>query len=155
MPVCSPDRLGDFAAVVFVDVANGVAGILAREVVFRPLGRRAVFAVVVILSVFFWSRENLHRKRVFAKPVMASLGKESWDVIQQFRALNPQVRPGSRVAFLNDPFQSWDMLFVAELWFRDRSLEIHVDRHGPLAAEELARQDYVFRFESGTLRQVK
>ena len=86
---------------------------------------------------------------------MTSLGRESWDAIQQFRQLNPHVRPGSKVAFLDDPFHSWDMLFLAELWFRDRSLDIHVERHGPLTPEELAKVDYIFTFENGKLVELK
>ena len=86
---------------------------------------------------------------------MAALGQESWDVIQQFRAVNPHARRGSKIAFLDDPFHSWDMLFVAELWFRDRTLDIHVARHGPLTLEELARMDYVFTFQDGKLVELK
>jgi hypothetical protein len=86
---------------------------------------------------------------------MAALGRESWDVIQQFRAVRPQVRRGGSVAFLDDPFHSWDMLFVAELWFRDRSLKIHVAREGPLAAQELAQMDAVFTFQDALLVRLK
>ena len=44
-------------------------------------------------------------------------------MIQQFRALHPHVRPHSHVVFLNDPFSEWDMLFIADLWFRDRTVK--------------------------------
>jgi hypothetical protein len=47
------------------------------------------------------------------------------------------------------------MLFVAELWFRDRTLDIHVQRHGPLTEEELAKMDYVFTFDGGKLVQLR
>ena len=109
----------------------------------------------VAIAIFFGARQNLHYKRVYAEPVMASLGHESWDVIQQFRALNPHIRPGSKVAFLDDPFHSWDMLFLAELWFRDRTLDIHVQRHGPLTDEELSKMDSVFTFDGGKLVQLR
>jgi hypothetical protein len=59
------------------------------------------------------------------------------------------------VAFLDDPFHSWDMLFVAELWFRDRSLDIHVARHGPLTPEELSGMDSVFTFHGEKLVELK
>ena len=72
-----------------------------------------------------------------------------------FHAVNPQVLPGSKVAFLDDPIHSWDMLFVAELWFRDRTLDIHVQRHGPLTPQELARMDNIFTFDNGKLVQLK
>jgi len=144
-----------FGAVILVDLAGALAGVLEREPFGRRLGRRGIAAVLLAVAVFFWARQNRQYKRTNAEPAMASLGRESWDVIQQFRAVYPQVRPGSKVAFLDDPFHSWDMLFVAELWFRDRTLDIHVQRHGPLTPQELAREDYIFTFDHGKLVQLK
>jgi hypothetical protein len=144
-----------FGAVVFVDLTEALARVLEREPWGRRLGHSGVAALLVAVAIVFWARQNRQYKRTHAEPVMASLGHESWDVIQQFRAVNPHVRPGSKVAFLDDPFHSWDMLFLAELWFRDRSLDIHVARHGPLTPEELARTDYIFTFENGKLVQLK
>jgi hypothetical protein len=144
-----------FGAVVLVDLVEALAGVLEREPWGKRLGHSGVVALLVAVAIFFWGRQNREYKRTHAAPVMASLGHESWDVIEQFRAVNPHVRSGSKVAFLDDPFHSWDMLFVAELWFRDRSLDIHVARHGPLTAEELAKMDYVFTFEGGKLVELK
>ena len=144
-----------FGAVIFLDLAEALAGVLEAEPWGRRLGRGGVVALLVAVAIFFWARQNRQYKRTYAEPVMASLGHESWDVIQQFRAVNPRVRPGSKVAFLDDPFHSWDMLFVAELWFRDRTLDIHVERHGPLTPQELARTDSIFTFDHGKLVQLK
>jgi hypothetical protein len=144
-----------FTASVFADLAFAAAGALEREVLFRPLGRPALAAMLVLAGLFAWGRLNLDRKNAEAEPRMAALGQESWDVIQQFRAANPRVRPGGSVAFLDDPFHSWDMLFVAELWFRDRSLKIHVAREGPLTPQELAKMDAIFTFQGGKLVQLK
>ncbi len=144
-----------FGAVVFVDLAEALARVLEREPWGKRLGHTGVVALLVAIGVFLWARQNREYKRTQAEPVMASLGHESWDVIEQFRAVNPHVRTGSKVAFLDDPFHSWDMLFVAELWFRDRSLDIRVARHGPLTPDELARMDYVFTFQDGKLVELK
>jgi hypothetical protein len=144
-----------FGACVFADLVFAAAGTLEREALFRPLGRRALAALLVLAGVFAWGRLNLDRKNTEARPRMAALGQESWGVIQQFRAANPRVRRGGSVAFLDDPFHSWDMLFVAELWFRDRSLRIHVAREGPLGPRELAKMDAVFSFQGGKLVQLK
>jgi hypothetical protein len=144
-----------FAAVIFVDLAQALAGVLEAEPWGRRLGRRGIAALLVAVAIFFWARQNRLYQQTHAEPAMTSLGHESWDVIQQFRALNPRVRPGSKVAFLDDPFHSWDMLFLAELWFRDRSLDIHVERHGPLTAADLARMDYIFTFDQGKMVRLK
>jgi hypothetical protein len=144
-----------FAAVTLVDLAGALAGLLEREPWGHFLGRPAIAALLIAVAVFSWARYNRQYQRIYAEPAMASLGHESWDVIQQFRAVNPRVRRGGKVAFLDDPFHSWDMLFVAELWFRDRTLDIHVERHGPLTEQELAQQDAVFTFDNGRLVRLK
>jgi len=76
-------------------------------------------------------------------------------VIGQFRALGPQVRPNSRVVFLNDPFVDWDMAFIADLWFRDRSLTIVLHRKTPLTVEEIANAGHVFDWRNGSLVQIR
>jgi hypothetical protein len=144
-----------FGSVVLVDLVEALAPVLEREPWGRRLGHGGVVALLVAVAIFIWGRQNREYKRTHAAPVMAVLGQEDWDVIQQFRALHPQVRPGSKVAFLDDPFHSWDMLLLAEVWFRDRSLDIHVPRHGPLSPEELAKMDYVFTFQDGKLVELK
>ena len=144
-----------FGSVVFVDLASALARVLEAEPWGRRLGRGGIVALLTAVAIFCWARQNRQYKRTHAEPVMAALGHESWDAIQQFRALNPHVRPGSKVAFLDDPFHSWDMLFLAELWFRDRSVDIHVERHGPLTPEELAKVDYIFTFRNGKLVDLK
>lgn len=144
-----------FGSVMVADLAGALAGVLEREPFGRRLGRSGIVALLVAVAIFFWARQNRQYKQTYAKPAMLSLGHESWDVIQQFRAVNPRVRPGSKVAFLDDPFHSWDMLSLAELWFRDRTLDIHVERHGPLTPDELAREDYIFTFDNGKLVQLK
>jgi len=144
-----------FGAVIVVDLIVVLAGVLEREWFGRHLGRRAIVAALLLSVVFLWARTNRHYKRIYAAPVIASLGHDSWGLIQQFRAANPHVRPGSKVAFLDDPFHSWDMLFLAELWFHDRTVEVHVPRHGALTPDELARMDSIFTFQDGKLVELK
>lgn len=84
---------------------------------------------------------------------MANLAKPTGDTIQQLRTLNPHVKSGTEVAFLNDPFEGWDLSFIAELWFRDPTLRFHLPRQGPLTSEELAKMT-VFDFQNGRLVRV-
>lgn len=141
-----------FATVVLTDVAATVARFLAQEPLFRRAGYSALFAAIVCVSFFFWAQENDYLKRTFVRGAMAVLGKQTAEVLGQMRALNPRVKPGSHVVFLNDPFDGWDMSFIAELWFRDRSLRFHLQRKTPLTPEELARMT-VFDFQNGRLVQ--
>jgi len=61
------------------------------------------------------------------------------------------VRQHDTVVFLNDPFDDWDMAFIAELWFRDRTVSIRLNKKTPLTAEELARADFLFDWREGRL----
>ncbi len=86
---------------------------------------------------------------------MDDLGQVTWAVINEITALRPRVRPHSRVVFENDPFNGWDMVFIAEAWFRDRTLEYRLTRKTPLSSEELARADYIFTFDGHRLKQTR
>ena len=120
-------------------------------VVRPPVIRHTLLAVCLLL----WADYNRFNKIHYVKPAMADLGRQTWEVIGQIRALHPRARPHSLVVFLDDPFPAWDMLFIARLWFRDRTVRIELQSKMPLAAAELAQADSVFTFESGRLVQVK
>ena len=151
--------LAVFAAVIFADLVGALAGALAGEPLFRHLFRnraRPVLAAGLIAAgLFYWGRENRRCQQLLVKPVMAALGAQTWQVIQQFRALNPHVRPHSHVVFLNDPFTEWDMLFIADLWFRDRSVTVHLQRLTPLPPSALASVDAVFDYRDGRLLRIR
>ena len=144
-----------FASVVFVDWAWALASGLTAERLFRRFSRGALLTGILLVALFYWGRENLHNKRTNVTPVMTALGRQTWEVIEQFRALHPQVRPGSHVVFMRDPFQEWDMLFIADLWFRDRSVTVRLQRLTPLAPEQIARSDYLYDYSDGKLLRVK
>ena len=128
---------------------------LADDPVLRHVGAHAISGVLIVAGVFGWATENRRLKDEMVRPSMNALGGLTWDVIEQLNAMRPVVRPHSRIAFLDDPFEDWDMAFIADLWFRDRSLEIKLNRKTPLTAEELARADYLFTFLDGRLVQVR
>jgi hypothetical protein len=150
-----------FGSVVFVDLAHAIAGVLARETLLRRVDRRVLLAVIVAAGVYLWAHRNDYLKEWLVKPAMARTGKLQAEIVQQFRALNPRVAPGSRVAILNDPVEANDPLngletyFIAELWFHDRSVVVYLERLNRLPPEELTRMDRLLAFENGKLVQVK
>jgi hypothetical protein len=150
-----------FGSVVFVDLANAIAGVLGRETLLRRVDRRVLLAVIVAAGVYLWAHRNDYLKEWLVRPAMTRTGKLQAEIVQQFRALKPRVAPGSRVAILNDPVEANDPLngletyFIAELWFRDRSVVVYLERLNRLPPEELARMDRVLAFENGKLVQVK
>ena len=147
--------LAVYAAIVLVDLANGIAGLLANEPLLGLLGRRVLAGVLMTCAVYYWAHENRHLETHIVRNSMASLGDDSWDIIQKLRALDPHTRPASRVAFLDDPFHAFDMHNIAELWIHDRSVQVHTLRDGPFTPEELAHTDQIFTFESRKLIRLK
>lgn len=150
-----------FGAVILGDLARWLAGVLARETIFRRVDRRVLLAVTVAAGVYGWGRRNHYLKEWLVRPAMATTGKLQAEITRQFRALNPHLASGSRVAILDDPVEPNDPLngletyFIAELWFRDRSVMVYLPRLNRLSPEELARMDHLFAFEDGKLVQVK
>jgi hypothetical protein len=142
------------AAMIFLDLAHALSAFLAEEPILRWLGRKPAFAVIVAVGVFLWAREMRHLKAALVVPAAAQQGIETWNVIQQLQKLNPQVRPHSKIVFLNDPFIDWDMTFIGTLWFHDRSIQVYT-RKQQLSPENLAAMDYVFDFRDSRLVQVK
>jgi hypothetical protein len=142
-------------AAVFVDVARAFSKFLGAEPMFRHAGRRACFAVIVVAGVAWWTYANHRIKKSEIDVQMAAAGKVTGAVIQQLRDLHPDVRPGSQIVFLDDPFQEYDMAFIAELYFRDPSISIRLGRKTPLSPQELARVDHVFTFAEGKLMQIR
>jgi len=144
-----------FLATIFVDVAGGAAKFLSAEPLFRQLGAQRCFQALIAAGVGWWLYANQHIKHVEFEVQMADSGKVTGEVIQQFRELHPHVAAGSHIVFLNDPFQEYDMLFIAELYFNDHSLEIRLNRKTPIAPEALARANVVFDYVDGKLLQVR
>jgi len=121
----------------------------------RPVLRvRTMFAVTAMLLFAFG---NWRFKETYITPVMPGLGQLTMDVLAQFRAQNPQVRPGATVIFLDDPWANagFDMSFIAELWFRDRKTRVLLNQVSHLPPDEIAKADAVFTWQDGKLIRVR
>lgn len=143
-----------FAAVVLTDIAGAAADFLAKEPGLRRLGRTGLMTALLVATVFLWAKENDQRRREFVRPAMADVGRLTWQTMGQLRALNPRLPPYSQAVFLHDPFVDWDIVFIADLWFRDRTLQFHVQRLAPISDEE-QRKMHVFDFQDGRLVQLR
>jgi len=47
------------------------------------------------------------------------------------------------------------MLFIADLWFRDRSVTVHLQRLAPLSEAELSGAGAVFDYSDGKLSRIR
>lgn len=144
-----------FVAVVFMDLVETSARRLWRLLRLPPAGRAVLVGILLAATAFLWAREQRHLQQNLVRDQMASLGFETWDLIQQLQATGFHPRHGTSVAFLDDPFHSLDMYFLAQLWVHDRSVKVHAWCQGPLTPTELAATDYVFTFDDRRLRRLK
>lgn len=155
-----PGRIG---ACLYIPLAGWA--ILASALVAGLAGRLAPFVsrrhpawpvqAVLISAWVFLLGWNATRYQQWLLPGMAASQDQTWTVIQQLRSLNPKVNPGSTVLFLDDPFEGWDTYFIAELWFRDPTLTLLLQRKSRLPDSEIATMDYIFRFQGTRLIRVK
>jgi hypothetical protein len=111
-----------------------------------------VLAVGTLVCALLKSNEDF---RVPLERDMAEQGRQTQEVIGQLRAANFKIRPHSRVVFLNQPFKDWDLIFIAELWFRDHTLQFWLPDKNPLSDEQIQGMDYIYRCEKDRIVQVK
>jgi len=136
-----------FASVILIDAVDAIAAWL-------PAQRRAAAAALLCAVLVVWAVANRRLQR-YLPTALAQMGEQTWAVMQQMETLHPRVEPHSRVVFLNDPFEDWDMAFIADLWFRDRTVNVRLNRKTPLSPAELAGANHVFEFENGRLVQLR
>jgi hypothetical protein len=120
----------------------------------RFVASHALRIVLSVLLIFGWSLDRAWRAS-FAIAASANQQQMTWDAIQQLRLLNIPIRHGSRVVFLHDPFQDWDMYFIAALWYRDPSLQFFLQRQSHLPSSEIDRIDYVFDWDKNRIVLVR
>jgi hypothetical protein len=144
-----------FAAVVFADAVEAIARFVSKGFRLRPSRRRLLVGVLVAPAVFVWVRDQRNLRLDVGRDPMTTLGFETWDLIQQLRASSFHPRPGAHAAFLDDPFHTLDMYYLARLWFHDKSVTVHVASQGPLTPSELASMDYLFTIENRKVIRVK
>jgi hypothetical protein len=95
-------------------------------------------------------------KQAWVVPTIPKLSPLTAQVLEQFRAVNPRVRPGATAVFLEDPWPgSFDMQFIAELWFRDRRTQVFLKQKWPLSEENIASADAIFTWRDEKLLRIR
>ena len=143
-----------YAAVVLVAVIRALAQFLATLPGGRRLGARVLAVAMLALVLVPWVRMNRKIQTEYLHPAMLDQGRLTWPIIQQFAAMKPKVPPHSTVAILNDPFQDYDMVFIASLALGDRTVNIHLQRKSQLPESDLAKMPQ-FTWENGKLLRLR
>jgi hypothetical protein len=141
-------------AVIIASVFVSLSTAAARSALLRWMpARAAVGALVGIGIAMFWI--NAERRGGSVPTGVLKPAALTWSVADQIRALQPTVRPGSRIYVAHDPFRTFDMKFIMELVYHDRSVNVWLGEQVPLPPAEINRMDYVFTFEDGRLKRLK
>ena len=56
---------------------------------------------------------------------------------------------------MNDPFDGFDMAFIGELWFADRTVQVQLQNKMRMTETELAKADALFTFRDGKMARTK
>ena len=78
----------------------------------------------------------------------------TWAVISQMNTLRAHPAPHSRVLFVNDPFDGWDMALIAGIFWNDHTLDIDLGKkldHPP----DLSSYDWILTFDGDKLRTIR
>jgi hypothetical protein len=142
------------AAVAAVGLARAIAAAVAGDPGLRHLTPDARLGVVLGVFVLCWAAWNRNLYEGDIRHAMSEVGHPTAEIIQQLREMNPRVRPHDTVVFLNDPFDGFDMAFIAELWFRDPTVTVLLQKKTPQRPDELARADFLFDWREGRLVKV-
>ncbi len=143
------------AGILAHGLMRAIADAIAHDPGFRRLHPRLRLACVAAVFLLAWGAWN---RAIYVRDVRSSMGdtgRPTAAVIRQFELVAPRARPHSTVVFLNDPFDGWDMAFIAELWFRDPTVTVRLQKKTPLPPEELARADALFDWRGGKLVKVR
>jgi len=146
------------AATLVTGWLNGAAAlVVAADPKLRRLGKERVLTRMAAAAMILFALGSWRYKETNVAPAMPALGQLTFDVLAEFRAMNPRVPPGATVIFLDDPWHNagFDMSFIAELWFRDRKTRVLLNQVSHLPPDEIAKADAVFTWQEGKLIRVR
>ena len=144
--------LGAWSLLVAMTIWSA-ADLAARYLI--PVRGRAAAAAILVLALIASYAAFERREKKWLQPALLKQQEKTWSAIQEFAKMTAQPRRGAWIAFVNDPFDDWDMEFLAELTYRDRTLHQTLLRKTPLSEKQLAVVDCIFDYRDGKFIQLK
>ncbi|MGD0013309.1 MAG: hypothetical protein ABSD56_02615 [Bryobacteraceae bacterium] len=141
-------------AILLSTLFLGVCKVIAREPLLRRIPVRISRTLLVVAGVALLWRETVHQNQKMM-PSYESFGRVTRSMLAQMRQVQPRVKPNSKVIFLNNAFADWDMKFIAELTFRDHTVNVWLQDKYHLPQAEVDAMDYIFEFRDGRLIRLK
>jgi hypothetical protein len=134
-------------ALIVATVFLWLCGLVAKAPLLRKFPA-AVLTVLVLLGVALLWRVTAHEdpRAAFEKE-----GRVTWALMQDFRALRPPVKPGSRIVVLDDVFYGWKVCFIGELTIGDHSVHVWLQKKTPFPPAEIEKMDYILTIRDDRL----
>jgi hypothetical protein len=140
-------------ALFFSVLLLGMAKLVAAEPPFRR-ATAAPHAVLFLLAAVCVWRASAGPTR-FLGPALKRVGDQCLSIAGQLLQVQPHVKPGSRIYFVNDVYEGYDAMFITELVYHDGSVKVWLGARQPLPPASIAGMDYVFAFENGRLKKLR
>lgn len=132
-------------ALLLATLMDRIGGLLSRILPSHSLSRDIKKSLLLLMAVcLIWSvTYSKNRKTLFALKHQGEVRM----VKEQLQRILPSVEPGSKLAFYNDIFTSWEAKMITELLYKDRSVTVQLHEKLPLGISDFNRMDYVLAFE--------
>ena len=134
---------------------RAVSWLLARNLFLGRLGRFATMLACLLYCALQYETETrrVHRYDVYGYLLT---GETTMEWIHDLQQMGLQPRHKSSVIFLHDPAPAtYDMTFIADLVWRDHSLDIWQQEQAHLTPERIASMDYIIDCSGGVFKLVK
>lgn len=145
-------------ALLWAAVLHSAARKISHEPIFRWIRMPPSYARIAVLCAgFAWYASWMLGQQGPYADAMHRTQDLTWTMIQEMQKVRPGIKQGARVLFLDDPFEDWDMLFIAELVLRDRSSNVTLQRKQDhkLSEKEIAEFDTVLTANKDEIRRLR
>jgi hypothetical protein len=135
-------------ALIGTQLLFDLASFIGEEISFKHLpGVSLKMPVIVLTMIFFgdWTTNHLHH----ALPVLLRNGDKTWNVIQELQSFHLRPAVGSKILLTDEPFDSFDTVFIAELVWNRHDLVVLSQSHSRLDEKDQCRMDYILSFKKG------
>ena len=143
-------------AIAVSTIFLAIAAVLKREPPLRRLPLPALRVVLALIAVVaFW--RITYRHDAWLRAPFGRMNSLTWSALQQLRMVLPSVKPHTRIAYRNDPFEGkyWDMKFITELNYNDHTITVWLTREVALPETEIQKFDIILDWQNGKLILLK
>jgi hypothetical protein len=122
----------------------------------RRIGRWFSYGFLIV--VVAWIGQFTYRNKIEQMDAVRSGQVQTWAVLESLRALDPPRLKGQKLLIVDDPFDGYEMYFIARLWFQSKTLDVTLSRKEPDGVPQARWAEFtdVLRFQpNGTVEWIR